>query len=214
MIKDELLEKPSIKSLVKTCRHICTFSNTSVLFAQCIVKLQLDAGTEKHSCLHLMQDVATRWNSTFLMLKRFLALQPHVRSLLADQDWQKKVDVKISNSEWVLMEKVVKVLKVFYEATVQFSAVSACISEVKKKLKESVTERLGGKEMLEQYSLATLLDPRYKNCFFSKRVAKDQAEAALLRVLKAEVSLEPDSHENSGNELMQAEPAEGQAGVC
>ena len=63
VIKDELLEKPSIKTLVKMCRHICTFSNTSVLFAQCIVKLQLDAGTEKHSCLHLMQDVATRWNS-------------------------------------------------------------------------------------------------------------------------------------------------------
>ena len=67
--------------------------------------------------------------------------------------------------------------------------------------------------MLEQYSLATLLDPRYKNCFFSKRVAKDQAEAALLRVLKAEVSAEPVSNENSGNELMHAEPAEGLAGV-
>ena len=131
----------------------------------------MDAGPETHYCLHFMQE---RWKSTFLMLKRFLALQPHVRSLLADQDWQKKVDVKISNSEWVLMEKVVKVLKVFYEATVQFSAVSACISEVvptvtgllvtlsqgdgddhgvkdfKKKLKESVTDRLGGKEMLEQ----------------------------------------------------------------
>ena len=88
-----------------------------------------------------------------------------------------------------------------------------------------MTERLGGKELLEQYSLATLLDPRYlfcnyslkysnfnllryKNCFFNKKDAKDQAEAALLRVLKAEVSTELVSHE-----IVQAEPTEGLAGV-
>ena len=83
------------------------------------------------------------------------------------------------------MEKVVKVLKVFYEATLKLSSSSACISDVipiitgrfytlspggnredqgvkdfKRKLRESLTERLGEKELLEQYSVATLLDPR------------------------------------------------------
>ena len=126
------------------------------------------------------------------MLKRFLVFQPHVRSALTDQDWQKKLDSKISNAEWGLMEKVVKVLGVFYEATVRFSSASACISELvptvtgllvtlspgdgerdhgvkdfKKKLKESLTECLGGKELLEQYSLATLFDPRYLFCYSS-----------------------------------------------
>ena len=41
---------------------------------------------------------------------------------------------------------------------------------------------------------------RFKNCFFSKKEAKDQAEAALLRLLKAEVQAEPTSHHNSGGE--------------
>ena len=33
------------------------------------------------------------------------------------------------NTEWNLMEKVVKVLGVYYEATLRFSSSSACISE-------------------------------------------------------------------------------------
>ena len=54
---------------------------------------------------------------------------------------------------------------------------------------------------------------RYKNCFFNKKDAKDQAEAALLRVLKAEVSAEPVSHDNTTHEIVQAQPTEGLAGV-
>ena len=185
VINDELLKKPSVKNLVKVCRHICTFSNQSVQLSQFIVKKQIEAGKEKRGCLNLLQDVVTRWNSTFLMLQRFLQLQPVMRSVLLDQDWKNKLDVNISNADWSLMEKVVKVLGVFLEATERFSSPSACISEViptvtgllvtlnvndrddvgvkdfKRKLKESLERRLGDKETLDQYAVATLLDPRY-----------------------------------------------------
>ena len=156
-----------------------------LLLAQFIVMKQIDAGKEKSQCLNLHQDVVTRWNSTFLMLQRFLELQPVIRTLLLDQGWKKRLDVDISNTDWTLMEKVVNVLGVFFEATERFSSASACISEViptvtgllvtlnindrddigvkdfKRKLKDSLERRLGGKETLEQYSVATLLDPRY-----------------------------------------------------
>ena len=186
VIKDELLEKPSIKNLVQNCRSICSFANMSVLLAQSIIKRQIEAGKEKNDCLYLVQDVVTRWNSTYLMLKRFLELQQVIRDILLDQEWNRKLDVTITNADWNLMEKVVTVLGVFFEATERFSSSSACISEViptitgllvtlevhegddhgvkdfKKKLKESVVKRLGDKETSIQYSLATLLDPRYK----------------------------------------------------
>ena len=64
------------------------------------------------------------------MLQRFILLQLVIRDTLLDQYWQKKLDVRITNADWNLMEKVVKVLKVFYEATVRFSSKSACISDV------------------------------------------------------------------------------------
>ena len=56
---------------------------------------------------------------------------------------------------------------------------------------------------------------RFKNCFFSKKQAKDQAEAALLRLLKAEVEAEPTSHHNSGGEqdFTPEQPALGLASV-
>ena len=156
-----------------------------MLLSKLVVSKQMETGKEKRRCLLLLQDVVTRWNSTFLMLKRFLELKPVIQAILLDQDWQKKLDVNLTNADWNLMEKVVKVLEVFYEATVRLSSSSACISDViptitgllytlspggdrevhgvknfKRKLKESLTERLGAKELLEQYSIATLLDPR------------------------------------------------------
>ena len=35
------------------------------------------------------------------------------------------------------------------------------VKDFKRKLKDSLERRLGGKEMLERYCVATLLDPRY-----------------------------------------------------
>jgi len=64
-IKDELFEKPSIKNLIKTCRHICTYANQAVAFSQLIISKQVEAGTEKRYCFLLLQDVVTRWNSTY-----------------------------------------------------------------------------------------------------------------------------------------------------
>ena len=171
-IHDELLEKPSIKNLIKTCRHICTYGNQSFQLSQFIVAQQLEAGTEKSKCLNLVQDVPTRWNLTFLMLQRFIALQHVIRAALTDQHWQWILDVRITNADWSLMEKVVLVLKVFYEATIRLSSNLACISDVipivtslivtlssadrddlgvrdfKRKLKSSLEDRLGAKGAL------------------------------------------------------------------
>lgn len=184
VINDQLLEKPSIKNMIRSCRNICSYANRAVGFAQAVIKKQIDEGKEKRSCLNLLQDVVTRWNSTYLMLERFLKLQSVVRSLLLDEEWKNKIDDNLTNAEWSLMGKVVNVLGVFFEATLRFSSSSSCISEViptitslivalnpnpggdqgvtefKRQLKVSMLDRVGGKEMVERFSVATLLDPR------------------------------------------------------
>ena len=186
-IKDELLEKPAIKSLCNSCREICTFANKSVLLSKAITDHQKATGKENAKCLNLVQDVVTRWNSTYLMLDRFLVLQESVKSILLDPEWKKKLKVTIRADDWLLMDRVVKILKIFQDATVQFSSSSACISEVvptvssllyalgpggsgdqgvkdlKRRLHANILHRLGDKEMDEAYSVATLLDPRFYN---------------------------------------------------
>ena len=156
------------------------------MLSQAIISHQKTSGKEESKCLNLVQDVPTHWNSTFLMLERFLTLQDSVKALLLDEEWKKKLKVSIRSDEWILMERVVKVLKIFSDATLQFSSASACISEVvptissilfalgpggagdhgvkdlKKRINANIISRLGNKETYENYSVATLLDPRYK----------------------------------------------------
>ena len=129
-IKDELLEKPQIKALCSLCRGICTFANKSVLLSNAIINHQKASGKESAKCLNLVQDVSTRWNSTYLMLDRFLVLQESVKAVLLDPEWKKKLKVTIRADDWLLMDRAVQVLKIFQDATVQLSSSSACISEV------------------------------------------------------------------------------------
>ncbi|KAL5573655.1 hypothetical protein UlMin_023252 [Ulmus minor] len=66
----------------------------------------------------LRQDVATRWNSTYLMLDSALFYRCVFQHLaLVDSNYKKCP----SSEEWERVEKVHKFLKVFYEATLTFS---------------------------------------------------------------------------------------------
>ena len=144
----------------------------------------------------LIQDVKTRWNSTLDMLERFHYLQEPVKKVLEDEEWKEKITVKtggnagryvkFTGNDWKLMEKVVKVLGPFKEASLKLSFLSSYISQsitiitsllhtlkpsymitdfgvkdLKKRLRDNLNRRLEFLESSEIHSLATLLDPRY-----------------------------------------------------
>ena len=55
---------------------------------------------------------------------------------------------------------------------------------------------------------------KYKNCFFNKREAKDQAERALLRLLKDEVNAIPTIAEPQAQpDVQEVQSVEGLAGA-
>ena len=62
----------------------------------------------------LRQDVTTRWNSTFLMFERFVALQPALQEMKARHEYRShhRVLAKIKERDWNVMANVVTVLKV------------------------------------------------------------------------------------------------------
>ena len=143
----------------------------------------------------MVQDVKTGWNSSYDMLERFLYLQEPIKKVLEDEEWKDKItvktgsnagkSVKFTNSDWKLMEKAVKVLGTFKEATLKLSSASACISQsiptitsilhtlkpsnlitdhgvkdLKRRLRENLNRRLDYIEESDIHSIATLLDPR------------------------------------------------------
>lgn len=64
--------------------------------------------------LKLKQDVVTRWNSTYDMLKRIISIKDAVISTLAIL--QSSIQV-LTPAEWEVVEKAVDVLQIFHEVT-------------------------------------------------------------------------------------------------
>lgn len=65
--------------------------------------------------LTLKQDVPTRWNSTYEMLDRVLKTKNPIIATLALM----KNDISLLNEDWLIIEEVVPILKVFYDVTIE-----------------------------------------------------------------------------------------------
>jgi len=69
--------------------------------------------------LKLKQDVVTRWNSTYNMMKRFLQIKEALISTLA----LLQIDIdQLTPREWIVVEKSVEVLEIFSDVTVEISS--------------------------------------------------------------------------------------------
>jgi hypothetical protein len=137
-INDEVLEKPEIKNIIFGVRAFNNYAAISILLSNALRSKQEELGTAENDTKALVQDVKTRWNSTFDMLERFVVLQDAIKKILEDEEWKDKIivksgtgggkPVKFSSNDWKVMERTVKVLGPFKEATVKLSAAAACIS--------------------------------------------------------------------------------------
>ncbi|KAJ8928487.1 hypothetical protein NQ314_018957 [Rhamnusium bicolor] len=62
----------------------------------------------------LIQDVITRWNSTFFMIERFIELEEGVRSTLAVLDTALP---QLTLEEWCVLKELKQILEPFEDAT-------------------------------------------------------------------------------------------------
>ena len=112
---------------MKMCRALVTHANHSVTFNKKLFECQKRYQSKEHDsqCLTLIQDVPTRWNSTFLMADRILALMPSLKHILVDMTI---AGVNFQADDWKLLSQVVEVLRIFHDVTVEMSKVEASIS--------------------------------------------------------------------------------------
>ena len=230
VLNDEIFTMVSVETLVKKCRAVCTYGNKSWQFTQDLIKAQATEENQGQG-KYLVQDVVTRWNSTYLMLERFLLLKPFIIKVLGSQKWEEKVSTRFYPNEWELMSKIVTMVKGFKEATEMLSSAQASISQIipvvklikesmkstsndqgVKKLKagllKSLETRFGHKEFDKKFSHATVLDPRYKTHFFNSTAAKDAAVAGVISELKQAIITEEDESNAPLVERETEEPTE------
>ncbi|KAF5318895.1 hypothetical protein D9611_014718 [Ephemerocybe angulata] len=89
-----------------------------------IIKAQSDipklSPSEKITMRNMPTDVATRWNSTFMMLCFAVKYRKAIDMLTADRNMKLR-DYELDNAEWDIASQLSEALEKFYEATMKFS---------------------------------------------------------------------------------------------
>jgi len=169
----------------------------------------------------LLQDVATRWDSTHDMLVRFIELRRAV-TLYANETDSFKVNLPSAN-QWQLLENTTAVLHQFQQLTKNVCQHNATLSYVipavatlkcfletdslsasgiktmKNKLLTALQTRFEVTQSLQlnsHYVLATGIDPRFKLCFFTTAGTAELCKATLRRLLPRPLGSTPNVAED------------------
>ena len=123
VVTDCLDSQRYVTDLLTKCRKLTGHFNHSSLACSEFKNLQTDQGL---SPLLLVQDVQTRWNSTYLMLERMLKLKRYVQQYLGDHSEL----LIITSNEWKIMNNLVKLLEPFFRLTKEMSGEYCLLSTV------------------------------------------------------------------------------------
>ena len=195
-----IFQQPSVQQLLISAGSIIGYyhrSNTAFHTSQ---QIQEQLGLPKHL---LIQDVSTRWNSSFYMLQRLIEQKRAIT--VTSTECQPPSELR--TQQWTLAEKVVKTLVVFEEATREVSGNYASasviipiiitlkraltmeeddegITRMKRGMLKSLQDRYEDVEQNSLCALATVLDPRFKLRVFSS--AGNAAHARMLLTTECE----------------------------
>lgn len=178
VLKNSCFVKSSVCNLLSTAKKIVTHFHHSVNSSKVLRQAQATLGVPLHE---LIQDEPTRWNSTFHMLQRLV----EQRTAITVATSSINLNVQLMNSDWILAENLVKILKLFDEATNSLSSSKATLGDVipivkslecatqnfttvqglsaiAKDIEASLKKKFCDVKTNKFYMLATALDPRYK----------------------------------------------------
>lgn len=122
-IHDSLLSQQSVSEMLTLARKtVGHFKHSSSAKSRLSV-LQQELGLPNHQ---LIQDVVTRWNSSYQMCNRLVEQKRAVNLYVSETDGMQHIHAQ----RWAVMEDVLSVLRPFEELTREISAENACISTV------------------------------------------------------------------------------------
>ena len=200
VIKDGVLLQPVVPQLLSCAWSIVGHYHRSNVAFQTFQQIQQQLGLPQHC---LVQDVATCWNSSYYMLERLV----EQKKAITAANIKCHPPTELRAPQWVLAEKVVKLLEMFEEVTHEASGDYASayviipiintlkralvleeddhgIKGMKREMLTSIEDRYGTVEQNSLCALATILDPRFKLRAFS--TAGNAAHARMLLTTECE----------------------------
>ena len=208
VIHDGILSQRYVQDILAKCRRIVGHFKHSQLAFSRLKDIQATLGIPH---LRFKQDVVTRWNSTLYMLQSIIAQKMALAAYNTEND-----DIpQLSAHQLEIIDKVIAVLKPVEDITQSISSEAASISIIipfvkalrrswedssddrgvqtmKKEMLTSLNRRFSDIENNETLALATLLDPCFKDKFFSSIVEREDAKLLLIAKVDETISnIEP-----------------------
>lgn len=173
----------------------------------------------------LIQEVPTRWNSSYYMFRRFVELKDAVKvttalinanlSLLTEQEWQicsdlctvlqpfEEITKALSGENYITGSEVIPLTRVLLASckTIMKHNFSEPLKSVLKVLEKGICTRFENIEQSRTLSLCTFLDPRFRMPGFSDNRAAEAAKKKALELCSRKLN------EEMSNTQQQWEPA-------
>jgi hAT family C-terminal dimerisation region len=207
-----------VAPIIDKVKAVVTFTKQSTDIRGRLTKLQNERGERTHK---LKDHVATRWNSEFTMIERFIELAPDLILVLynfrnappmptpQELDACKELTqlmrplneatTEMSGESYVTISAVIPIFSCMHTYISKINVVTEPGKKLKVTLLQELEFRFAGLEAKGIYAKATVLDPRYKRLHFkrvicaAKAVASITKEAAALNADYCEIDPEPES---------------------
>uniref|UniRef100_A0A183C515 Zinc finger BED domain-containing protein 4 n=1 Tax=Globodera pallida TaxID=36090 RepID=A0A183C515_GLOPA len=164
-----------MKSILEKCRRTISHFNHSNLAKERLEDAQTQEKLPRHA---LIQDVPTRWNSSYLMGER---LTEQRRALELYVFKYKPNFCILDDEEWTILAELCSLLRPVEEASRKIAIANILLGELteknypiieeeQKKLISEIRERFSNLESKRIYAVAHYLDPRFKDQFVPNRL--------------------------------------------
>ncbi|KAF2881124.1 hypothetical protein ILUMI_25035 [Ignelater luminosus] len=187
VLKEGMKAQETVVAAITKCKKMATHFHHSATAQDELANIQKRLNQKP---LKIIQECATRWNSTFYMLERILQVK---ESLCLYASTNNKIP-QLTTEEWMVIEKLIGLLRPFEEVTKELSAADVSISSVIPLiatlekivndldssdehigdtitvLKEELIRKFSGLENEILFATATFIDPRYQVKFFKECV--------------------------------------------
>lgn len=200
-----------VVTLIETVKRIVSHFKRSTQSTEKLIEYQVRNNEPNNKPKKLIQDVSTRWNSTYFMLKRFVLLQEPIKATLALIDKDLPV---LTPVQWKMLCELILVLKPFYTVTKTVSGekyatgslvipltnslftvcgklkernFSPQVKEVVTELNKEMSKRFGNFESSNTLTLLTFIDPRFKNLVFKDPAASSNAKDRVINAIGREI---------------------------
>ena len=189
IVHDGVLSQRAVTDLLSTCRRIVGHFKRSPLACSRLNAIQTNLGIPQH---RLQQDEPTRWNSSLFMLQKIKEQKMALAAYASEYDIS-----QLTAHQLDLVNKLISALSPIEELTNSISTNAASVSLIipfirilrknlqnhdndsgirtmKAEMLKSLNKRYAGVEDNSPLVLATLLDARFKDKFFSGNIAAKQ----------------------------------------